>query len=406
MRRSLEVAHIFRAFGQEYRATRSHRMPLRHLRVMRAIEVCRTAGLGGHVDECDQCGALRISYNSCRNRHCPKCQSLAKERWLEERKRELLPIPYFHVVFTLPADLRPWAQRNQKLIYDILFRSASRTLAILAEDPKYLDARIGFIAVLHTWTQTLIDHPHLHCIVTAGGLAPDGERWVTWRKGLFIPVKVLSRLFRGIFLHNLKRAYASGKLKAPDNLRDPNPDAAFQGLLTHLYRQAWVVHCKAPLARPQNVIEYLARYTHRVAISNDRLVGLQGRQVVFRWRDRARHNKVRLMTLDAGEFIRRFLLHVLPDGFVKIRYYGIFSHRNRNTKLAQSRRILGVPSGDKPEDISWQERLRRLTGVDPIVCPHCGKGRMLAKGLVLPTPDGPVLRLSTSPFLLAQGAPP
>jgi hypothetical protein len=373
---------------------------------MNAIEVCRTAELGGHVDECDRCGALRISYNSCRNRHCPKCQSLAKERWLEERKRDLLPIPYFHVVFTLPAILRPWAQRNQELVYDLLFRSASQTLTTLARDPKYLNAQIGFIAVLHTWSQTLIDHPHLHCIVTAGGLAPDGQRWITWRKGLFIPVKVLSRLFRGIFLHDLKRAYDSGRLKVPGNTQTLDHEAAFKELLARLYRQPWVVHCKAPLGRPEDVIAYLARYTHRVAISNDRLVRLQGRQVAFRWRDRARHNRVRLMTLDAGEFIRRFLLHVLPDGFVKIRYYGIFSHRNRNTKLPQAKRILGVPPGDKSEAISWQERLRRLTGIDPTVCPHCGQGRMLVKGVVLPTPDGPVLRLSAYPSLNAQGVPP
>jgi len=381
-------------------------MPLRHLRVMNAIEVCRTAKLGGHVDECDRCGALRISYNSCRNRHCPKCQSLAKERWLEERKRDLLPAPYFHVVFTLPASLRPWAQSNQQVMYDLLFRSASQTLTTLAKDPKYLDAQIGFMAVLHTWTQTLIDHPHLHCIVTAGGLSRDGEQWITWRKGLFIPVKVLSRLFRGIFLHDLRRAYTSGKLKIPDNLQDPDPGAAFNRLVARLYRQTWVVHCKAPMGRPEDVIEYLARYTHRVAISNDRLVRLQDDQVVFRWRDRARHDRVRLMTLEVGEFIRRFLLHVLPDGFVKIRYYGIFSHRSRNTKLAQCKRILGVPSAKQPEAISWQERLRRLTGIDPTVCPHCGRGRMLVKGVVLPTPEGPVLRLSTGPFLTAQGAPP
>ena len=385
---------------------RKYRMPIRHLRVMRAVEICRTAELGGHLDECDSCGALRISYNSCRNRHCPKCQSLAKERWLEGRKRDLLPIPYFHVVFTLPASLRPWAQSNQRLVYDLLFKAASKTLTTLAKDPKYLDAQIGFIAVLHTWSQTLIDHPHLHCIVTAGGLSRDGQRWITWRKGLFIPVKVLSRLFRGIFLDHLKRAYESGKLKIPDHFQITDREPAFKKLLTHLYRQTWVVHCKAPMGSPEDVLEYLGRYTHRVAISNDRLVRLQGDQVIFRWRDRARHNKVRLMTLQAGEFIRRFLLHVLPDGFVKIRYYGIFSHRNRNTKLAQSKQILGVPHGDQPEDISWQDLLYRLTGIDPRVCPHCGKGRMLVKQVLLPTPDGSVLRLSTNRFFSPQRSPP
>jgi hypothetical protein len=406
MRPRLEVADIFRASGQEYRTARSNRMPLRHLRVMNAIEVCRTAELGGHVDECDTCGALRISYNSCRNRHCPKCQSLAKERWLEERKRDLLPTPYFHIVFTLPASLRPWAQRNQQVVYDILFKAASRTLFTLAGDPKYLDAQIGFIAVLHTWTQTLIDHPHLHCIVTAGGLSSDTDRWISWRKGLFMPVKVLSVLFRGIFIDHLKSAYKSGQLKPPEHILARDHDAAFNKLLPGLYRQSWVVHCKAPMGRPQDVLAYLARYTHRVAISNDRLVRLRGDEVTFRWRDRARHNKVRLTNLRAGEFIRRFLLHVLPDGFVKIRYYGIFSHRNRRTKVARARQILGAELDIQADTISWQERLRRLTGIDPRVCPHCGKGRMVVKQVVLTTPDGSLLRLSQDRFFSPRRSPP
>jgi hypothetical protein len=406
MRRSLEVAHVFRAFGARYRTARNQRMPVRHLRVMHAIEICRTAELGGHVDECDRCGALRISYDSCRNRHCPKCQSLAKEHWLEERKRDLLPIPHFHVVFTLPADLRPWAQRNQRVVYDLLFKSASQTLTTLANDPKYLAAQIGCIAVLHTWSQTLIDHPHLHCIVTAGGLSQDGQRWITWRKGLFIPVKVLSQLFRGIFLDHLKRAHDSGRLKIPDHIQAPGHEPAFKRLLTHLYRKAWVVHCKSPMGTPEDVIDYLARYTHRVAISNDRLVRLEGDQITFRWRDRARHNKVRLMTLEVGEFIRRFLLHVLPDGFVKIRYYGLFSHRNRNTKLVQSKQILGVPPGNQPETISWQDRLYQLTGIDPTVCPHCGKGRMVGKGVLVTSRAGSLLRLPQERFSACRRSPP
>ncbi len=384
---------------------RSHRMPMCHLRVMRAIEICRTAALGGHVDECDRCGALRISYSSCRNRHCPKCQSLAKERWLEDRKREILPTPYFHIVFTLPADLRPWAQGNQQVVYDLIFKAASRTLSTLAKDPKYLDAQIGFIAVLHTWTQTLIDHPHLHCIVTAGGLSRDGKRWITWRKGLFIPVKVLSVLFRGIFIDHLKRAHESGQLLVPEHIQLRDDEYAFKKLLAGLYRQSWVVHCKSPMGRPEDVIDYLARYTHRVAISNDRLVRLRGDEVTFRWRDRARHNKVRLMNLGADEFIRRFLLHVLPDGFVKIRYYGIFSHRNRKTKALRARRILGLKPESWADTISWQERLRRLTGIDPRVCPHCGKGRMVVREVVVKAPDGSILRLSADRFL-SPGRPP
>ncbi|MFH1312336.1 MAG: IS91 family transposase, partial [Candidatus Eisenbacteria bacterium] len=372
---------------------------------MRAIEICRTAALGGHVDECDRCGALRISYSSCRNRHCPKCQSLAKERWLEDRKREILPTPYFHIVFTLPASLRPWAQGNQQVVYDILFKAASRTLSTLARDPKYLDAQIGFIAVLHTWTQTLIDHPHLHCIVTAGGLSKDGKQWISWRKGLFIPVKVLSVLFRGVFIDHLKRAHESGQLVVPEHIRLRDRDTALESLLADLYRQSWVVHCKAPMGRPEDVIDYLARYTHRVALSNDRLVRLRGDEVTFRWRDRARHNKARLMNLGADEFIRRFLLHVLPDGFVKIRYYGIFSHRNRKTKALRARRILGLKPESQADTISWQEQLRRLTGIDPRVCPHCGKGRMLVKEVVVKAPDGSILRLSADRFL-SPGRPP
>jgi len=375
-------------------------MPVRHLRAMRAIEICRTAELGGHVDECDQCGALRISYDSCRNRHCPKCQSLAKERWLEERKKDLLPTHHFHVVFTLPATLRPWARWNERLVYDLLFKAAAQTLATLAGDPKYLDAQTGFIAVLHTWTQTLIDHPHLHCIVPAGGLSRDGQRWVPWRKGLFIPVKVLSQLFRGIFLDYLKRAYDLGRLKIPDQ----EPD--FKALLGRLYREAWVVHCKASLRRPEDVINYLARYTHRVAISNDRLVSLVGNRITLRWRDRARGNKMRLMTLEADEFIRRFLLHVLPGGFVKIRYYGILSHRNRRTKLAQSKQVLGVVCGDPPEPVPWQELFYRLTGIDPRVCPRCGRGRMLLRKIVLSTPEGNSMRISANRFLTPRGSPP
>jgi hypothetical protein len=367
---------------------------------MRAIEICRTAELGGHVDECDECGALRISYDSCRNRHCPKCQSLAKERWLEQRKKDLLPTHHFHVVFTLPAALRPWARWNERLIYDILFKAAAQTLATLAGDPKYLDAQTGFIAVLHTWTQTLIDHPHLHCIVPAGGLSRDGERWVSWRKGLFIPVKVLSQLFRGIFLDYLKKAYESGRLKVPD--QEPN----FEALLGRLYRQSWVVHCKSSLRKPEDVINYLARYTHRVAISNDRLVKLDGNHITLRWRDRARGNKMRLMTLEADEFIRRFLLHILPDGFVKIRYYGILSHRNRRTKLAKSKQILGVPDEDPVEPIPWQEFFYRLTGIDPRVCPRCGRGRMLLRKVVLSTPEGNSMRISANRFLTPRGSPP
>jgi hypothetical protein len=287
MKRSLEVADIFRAFGPAYREVHGAEVPLRHLRVMRAVEICRTAELGGHIDQCDPCGQQRISYNSCRNRHCPKCQSLEKERWLEAWKKDLLPTSYYPLVFTLPEGLRPLALRNQKVVYSLLFKAASEALLQLAKDRKYLGAEIGFIALLHTWSQTLIDHPHVHCLVTGGGLSPDGRRWISSRQGFLIPVKVLSSLFRGKFLDHLEKAYESGKLNFPGKIEVLKGGAAFKKFLTDLYRQKWVVYCKPPLKKVEQVVEYLGRYTHRVALSNDRLVAFAGRQVTFRWRDSA-----------------------------------------------------------------------------------------------------------------------
>jgi len=382
MKRSLEVADIFRGFGPAYRELHGSQMPPRHLRVMRAIEVCRTAELGGHIDQCDHCGQVRISYNSCRNRHCPKCQSLEKERWLEARKKDLLPTSYFHLVFTLPEGLRPLALRNQKVIYSLLFKAASETLAQLAKDPKYLGAEIGFIALLHTWSQTLIDHPHLHCLVTAGGLSLDGQRWISSRKGFFIPVKVLSSLFRGKFLDSLKRVYEAGELKFPGKIEALKGSSAFKKFLTDLYQQEWVVYCKPPLKRSEQVIEYLGRYTHRVALSNDRLVSLEGNQVVLRWRDSAGRNKIKFLTLEVFEFIRRFLLHVLPDQFVKIRHYGILSNRSRKGKLLQCQNLLGVVTNGELEESpkeTWEDLVTRITGIDPRVCPFCGQGKMIQK---------------------------
>jgi hypothetical protein len=383
MKRSLEVADIFRAFGPAYRE--AHEMPLRHFRAMRAIEICRTAELGGHLDQCDHCGTVRISYNSCRNRHCPKCQCLEKERWLEAREKDLLPTPYFHVVFTLPEGLRPLALRNQKVIYTLLFKAVSETLTELARDSKHLGAEIGFMAILHTWSQTLIDHPHLHCLVSGGGLSLDGKQWVCSKKDFFIPVHVLSSLFRGKFLDGLKKDYEAERLKFPGQIEELKEASAFKRLLTNLYHQAWVVYCKPPLKHPEKVVDYLGRYTHRVALSNDRLVKLEGNQVTFRWRDSADHNKIKLLTLKAFEFIRRFLLHVLPDQFVKIRYYGILSHRNRKGKLLRCKTLLGVFTSKEPKEVSkesWQDLLTRITGIDPRVCPHCGKGKMIQRELL------------------------
>ncbi|NVM23692.1 MAG: IS91 family transposase, partial [Desulfobacterales bacterium] len=308
MKRSLEVAHIFRAYGPAYRDAHGDRLSVRHLRAMRAIELCRTAELGGHVDECDHCGALRISYNSCRNRHCPKCQCLDKERWLEARKKDVLPTPYFHLVFTVPESLRPLALRNQRVVYDIVFKAASETLKDLGKDPKHLGAQIGFIAILHTWSQTLMDHPHVHFIVPAGGLSLDGRRWIGSDKKFFIPVKVLSGLFRGKFLYYLKKAYDSGELKFPGKIGQLKGSISFDKLLAGLYNQRWVVYCKPPFKKAQRVLDYLGRYTHRVALSNDRIVKIEDGKVIIRYRDSSEGDKIKLMPLDAFEFIRRFLL--------------------------------------------------------------------------------------------------
>jgi hypothetical protein len=383
MERSWEVADVFRAFGQAYRDV--HRLPKRHLRAMRAIEVCRTAELGGHVDECDQCGGIRISYNSCRNRHCPKCQSLDKERWLEARKREVLPVRYFHVVFTVPKKLRPVALRNQRVFYNLLFQAVSGTLKELCRDRKHLGAEIGFIAVLHTWTRTLLDHPHIHCIVPAGGLALDGKRWMKGRKKFFIPFKVLSRKFRGKLLDYLKKAYESGSLELVGKIEPLRDREQWRRLVDALYRQEWVVYTKASMNAPEDVIEYLGRYTHRVALTNDRIVRWDGETATIRYRDSRDSNKVRFLNLESFEFIRRFLLHVLPEGFMKIRYYGILSNRNRGTKLVRVMEFLLMRgSFDAGRKERWEELLLRLTGLDPRICPHCGKGRMVFKEILYP----------------------
>jgi len=387
MRSSPEVADVFRSYGPDYREMHGQGMPLAHLRAMRAIETCRTAALGGHVDECDHCGALRVSYNSCRNRHCPKCQSLDKERWLENRKRDLLPTRYFHIVFTLPQQLRSLALRNQQVVYNLLFRAAAETLKTLAQDPKHLGAQIGFIAVLHTWSQTLMHHPHLHCIVTGGGLSPDGTRWIQPKTDFLIHVKVLSKLFQGKLLAYLKEAWQNGQLSFPGKVAYLQKERSFNDLLSELYKQEWVVYCKHPFPNAEKVMDYLGRYTHRVAISNDRVVKIHNNQVTFRYRDRDDNDKVKLMTLNASEFIRRFLMHVLPDGFMKIRHYGILSNRSRKTKLSTCKALLGVCHPDETRNAkeSWQELLTRITGHDPRICPYCGKGKMILKEVLNPS---------------------
>ena len=386
MKSKTEVGDIFRRYGSGYREVHGKEMPLRHHRVMKAIEVCRTAELGGHVEECDECGAIKISYNSCRNRHCPKCRCLDKERWLEARKRDILLTHYFHVVFTIPEDLRSIALRNQKVVYNLLFLSGSETMKELAGDPKHLGSEIGFIALLHTWTQTLLDHPHIHCIVPGGGLSLDRLRWISSKKDFFIPVKVLSRKFRGKFLHYLKKAYHDGKIVFPGAISALESRPAFEAFLTGLYAQEWVVYCKPPFKRPEDVIDYMGRYTHRVAISNDRIVDIHSGQVTFKYRDRGDNDKIKYMTLDAFEFIRRFLLHVLPDGFMKVRHYGLLSNRNSKTKLELCKALLGVcvQEDDSNEKETWEDLFLRLTGIDLRICPICGKGRLVLREKLQP----------------------
>jgi len=337
----VEVADIIRAAGNHFLDQNRSWLTGLHRKVLAAIARCRTAELGGHRDQCSRCGyQTAISYNSCRNRHCPKCQTQARDRWLAARQRELLPVAYVHVVFTLPHELALLALHNKRTVYALLFRASAATLLAIAADPKHLGAEIGFLSVLHTWGQNLLLHPHLHCVIPAGGLSPDHQSWVRPRCRYFLPVKVLSRVFRGKFLAGLKRAYQRGELCLPGRLRPLERAPAFHSFLRTLYRHDWVVYAKPPFGGPQHVLHYLARYTHRVAISNHRLVRLEDGLVSFRWKDYAHHGKKRVMTLAAEEFLRRFLLHVLPRGFVRIRFFGLLANRRRTALLPRCRALL------------------------------------------------------------------
>jgi hypothetical protein len=339
---------------------------------MRRLASCRTAALGGHVDACDGCGFVRVSYNSCRDRHCPKCQAGKRAAWLEERLGRLLPVPYFHVVFTLPDTLHPLVLHNQAALYDLLFRAAAGTLLTLAADPNRLGARVGFTAILHTWGQNLLFHPHLHCVVTGGGLAPDGTRWVAGNPRYFLPVRVLGKLFRGKFLAGLRAAYAAGDLRLAGSAAGLADPAAFQRLVTALYRQSWVVYAQPPFGGPEHVFRYLGRYSHRVAIANSRLAAVGDGHVSFTWKDYADGSRVKVMRLTADEFLRRFLLHVLPKGFVRVRHYGLMAGANVATKLPRCRELLGMveqpAAGPKK---TWVDRVLEWTGTDPTRCPHC-----------------------------------
>lgn len=384
-RPKLELADIFRDCGAQYRKLNGPSMPREQWRAMRAIETCRTAILGGHIDQCDSCNHQRISYNSCRNRHCPKCQSLAKAKWLQARMAELLPAPYFHVVFTVPREIAAVAFQNKKLVYTILFRAVSQTLLEIAADPKRLGVKIGFLAVLHTWTQTLLHHPHVHCVVPGGGLSPDHTRWISGREKFFLPVKVLSRMFRGKFLFYLKQAFDQGKLKFFGDLKSLADPQAFSQFLHRNRAIEWRVYAKAPFGGPAQVLDYLGRYTHRVAISNNRLLAFQDGNVTFQYKDRKNGNCQKSMTLDNHEFIRRFLIHILPQGFAKLRYFGFLANRHRSDRLSLCRQLLHAPPLDvDPQILDWKSRHQTLTGESLEICPACRQGRMLFLEILVP----------------------
>ncbi len=387
MRDALEVADVFRHHGAAYRAAHAGHLSLGQRRVMGAVQACRSAALGGHVEQCGDCGQIRVTYNSCRDRHCPKCQGLARAQWLAERQAELLPVEYFHLVFTVPAPIAEIAFQNKARVYAILFRAAADTVRIIAADPKYLGAEVGMLAVLHSWGQTLQHHPHVHMIVPGGGLALDGDRWAACRPGFFLPVKVLSRLFRRLFLEQLQDAFDAGNLNFFGALQPLGQPEAFRKHMAQQRAIAWVVYAKRPFGGPEKVLQYLGRYTHRVAIANSRLVSLSEGQVSFRWKDYRHHDKLKVMTLNADEFIRRFLLHVLPKNFHRIRVYGYLANGQRAAKLALCRRLLATPAPQRPVPAAdYRERYRQLTGRSLDICPCCG-GRMIARGRFSPA-DG------------------
>ncbi len=367
-RPTLEVADLVRSAGSAFIERNRAWLRWTHLKVLRAITRCRTAALGGHIDECTRCGhRATISYNSCRNRHCPKCQTGARDRWIEARRSELLPSPYVHVVFTLPPQLAPLALQNKKVIYGLLLRASAETLLQVARNPRHLGAEIGFFSVLHTWNQKLQLHPHVHCVVPAGGLSRDHTRWIRSRPRFFLPIQVLRRVFRGKFVAGLKSAFQHGQLHLSADLALLAQPKVFAAWLRPLFRRDWIVYSKPPFGGPEYVLQYLGRYTHRVAISNHRLVSLADGQVTFRWRDSAHHNEQKLMTVSLDEFLRRFLLHLLPKGFVRIRHFGFLANRQRSTLLPLCLTALStVSSQTKPETSTAQES-------HPLWrCPKCG----------------------------------
>ena len=388
MEHRLEVADVFRQYEQEFFAAWGHTLSRQQRRVFRDICACRTAALGTHIEQCDTCARQRISYNSCRSRHCPKCQSSARDKWLTRQARHLLPVPYCHVVFTLPHELSPIARQNPKLIYDLLFRTAREALLTIAADPKRLGAHLGFLSVLHTWDQKMLHHPHLHCLVPAGGLSLDRSQWIHCRKRFFLPGRVLAARFRKQFLESLAAYYRQKKLRLCGALSALRRPAAFDRLYRTLKRKKWVVYSKRPFGGPEQVLKYLARYTHRIAIANGRLVSLDGRNVTFRWRDSRNGNAQKLLTLDAVEFIRRFLIHVLPPGFVKIRHFGFLANSKRRASLALCRSLIGDVGPNVTARILNDAQIRAVQRK----CPFCNTGTLriigwLPAGVTIHLPD-------------------
>jgi hypothetical protein len=403
LRPKLEVADIFRDHGAAWRAANAGHVSLNQLKVMSAIERCHTAALGGHVERCENCAHTVIAYNSCRNRHCPKCQGAAAREWLAEREAELLPVPYFHVVFTLPAAIADIAYQNKAVIYDLLFKASSETMLTIAADPKHLGARIGILSVLHTWGSALTHHPHVHMIVPGGGFSLNGKRWIPCRPRFFLAVRVLSELFRGLFLHKLAAACQAGELQffgKHTRLIDPR---AFAAYLAPLWNTKWVVYCKRPFGGPQEVLRYLARYTHRVAISNRRLIACDEKGVTFKWKDYRIEgpDRYKVMTLATHEFIRRFLIHVLPAGFHRIRYYGLLASGKRAENVARARQLLMPPV--IPVDAIKASSPNAAEPETASLCPCCG-GRMIiierfergATPRYRPSPPIATIRIDTS----------
>ncbi len=377
-RPTVEVADVIKLAGNRFLKTFAACATSHHRRILGNLVRCRTAALGGHVVRCGDCHYEQVAYNSCRDRHCPKCQAAARAHWMEARSNELLPVPYFHLVFTVPHQLSSLMLQNKKTVYDILFKTTAETLKQVAANPKHLGAQVGFLAVLHTWGQNLMHHPHLHCVIPAGGLSPDCSQWIASRKKFFLPIRILSQVFRGKFIHFLKQAFQRGQLEFHGQLNTLSDDHVFEKFLNRIVRRNWVVYAKAPFGGPEQVLKYLARYTHRVAISNSRILRCDEQSVTFRWKNYAAGGQQQTMTLDAVEFLRRFLMHSLPSGFQRIRHFGFLANRQRCKMIAQCRELLGqtdprkIPGGSHaPNDVdaSFAER-------PPATCKQCGSRRI------------------------------